>query len=357
MKPKKKPEEGTTFLLADTEDSIVEITCRSIFPNLEIFQLGLNKEVSEILTNDNIPRIILATTNKEIITKVLLFYEDNNVEVIPFLFTDADTEKLSEKTVIQIIHFEFFKLKFKTLRSKTNFLMNSNLSNISETFENQNPSLGSIRINPILFHSLLKAIDNKCAENFISFMQKVNNLCSQNDRELIGEILLFLEESGSKEILASLFSESIQQFFNENNFENINPSLLTLIIGLAKLLQKDLFRINYFWFNTLIFFICFDTGAFHKDKIYQLKDMNHQKNHFTDDISIFTLASILDNKKYITKELYLDNNNLTRNEEKYTKSSSIFINRSNSKKNISIHEKFEFSKGYFEYASKLIRGN
>ena len=85
--------------------------------------------------------------------------------------------------------------------------------------------------------------------------------------------------------------------------------------------------------------------------------MNHQKNHFTDDISIFTLASILDNKKYITKELYLDNNNLTRNEEKYTKSSSIFINRSNSKNNISIHEKFEFSKGYFEYALKLIRGN
>lgn len=354
MKPKKKPEEGATFLLADTEDSIVEITCRSIFPNLEIFQLGLNKEVSEILTNDNIPRIILATTNKEIITKVLLFYEDNNVEVIPFLFTDADTEKLSEKTVIQIIHFEFFRLKFETLRSKTNFLMNSNLSNISETFENQNPSLESIRINPILFHSLLKAIESNCTKSFISFAHRVNDLCNQEDRKLIDELLLFLKETGKLDVIASLFSESIREFFNKDNFNEISPLLLSFIIGQANLLGKDLFKINRGWFKIMIFAISFDTLGTHKNIFLEIKNLNHKKNKFIDDISVLTFSTIFNNQNYNYKEFKIDKENQSKIEIMNTKSFLLFTNISNSKTKKPTLDKYELAIGFLDYIQYLL---
>ena len=122
----KKPEEGKTLLLIDKKDLITEITCSSIFPNLEIFQLGRTNDVNHIITADNVSRFILATKNKKTTTEVLLLHERKDIDVIPFLFTNTDSSKLSEQTLIEIIHFEFFRFKFATLRSKTNFLMNFN---------------------------------------------------------------------------------------------------------------------------------------------------------------------------------------------------------------------------------------
>ena len=354
MKQMKKPEEGKTFLLIDKKDLIIEVTCSSIFPNLEIFELGLNKEISEILSNDKISRIILATTNKEITTKVLMFYESNNVEIIPFHNTDADTSKLSKQTLIQIIHFEFFRLKFETLRSKTNFLMNSNLSNISKTFENQNPSLESIKLNPLLFYSLLKAIEGNCTKSFISFAHRVNDLCNQEDRKLIDELLLFLKETGKLDVITSLFSESIREFFNKDNFNEISPLLLSLIIGQAKLLGKDLFKINGGWLKIMIFAISFDTQGSQKDNFFEIKMLNHQKNKFIDDISVFTFATIFNNQNYIYKEFDLNKENKSKTEEIYIKSSSLFTNISNSKIKKPTLDKYELVIGFLEYIQYLL---
>ena len=71
----KKPEEGKTLLLIDKKDLITEITCSSIFPNLEIFQLGQNNDVNHIITADKVSRFILATKNKKTTTEVLLLHE------------------------------------------------------------------------------------------------------------------------------------------------------------------------------------------------------------------------------------------------------------------------------------------
>lgn len=354
MKQMKKPEEGKTFLLIDKKDLIIEVTCRSIFPNLEIFQLGLNNDANHILSNDNVSRFILATTNKKTIKEVLLLHESKAVDVIPFLFTNTDSSNLSEKTLIQIIYFEFFRFKFATLRSKTNFLMNFNLSNISQTFENGNLGLESIKLNPLLFHSLIIAIENNNTESFLSFICNLNNLCSNDDQKLVDGLLIFLKESNKMVLMCTLFSDSIQEFFNRNSLKNINSSLLSFIIGQGKLLGKNLFKIHGAWFSTMIFTIGFDSFGSHNNKFLEIKNTNHQSNKFTDDTCIFTIASIFNNKKYHNSEILLNKKKQSKIEEIYTKSSLAFINISNSRQNKSIYTKYELIMGFLDYTQYLL---
>ena len=349
MKQMKKPEEGKTLLLIDKKDLITEITCSSIFPNIEIFQLSLNNDANIIKSADNVSRFILATKNKKITTEVLLLHERKDIDVIPFLFTNTDSSKLSEQTLIEIIQFEFFRLKFATLRSKTNFLMNVNLSNISQTFKNANLGLESIKLNPLLFHSLVIAIENKNTESFVSFICNVNNLCSNDDQNIVDDLLLFLKESNKLDLMIKLFSNSIQEFFNKNNFKNISNSLLSFIIGQAKLLGKDLFKINRGWLSINIFAISFDTLGSQKNTFLEIKNLNHKNNKFIDDVSVFTFAIIFNNENYIYKEFNLNKESKSKIEEIYTKSSLLFTNISNSKINKSTNDKYELLKGFLDY--------
>ena len=349
----KKPEEGKTLLLIDKKDLITEITCSSIFPNLEIFQLGRTNDVNHIITADNVSRFILATKNKKTTTEVLLLHERKDVDVIPFLFTNTDSSKLSEQTLIEIIHFEFFRFKFATLRSKTNFLMNFNLSNISQNFKNENLGLESIKLNPLLFHSLIIAIENKNTESFVSFICNVNNLCSNDGQTIVDDLLLFLKESNKLDVMSKLFSDSIHEFFNKNNFKNINSSLISFIIGQAKLLGKDLFKINRGWLAIEIFAISFDTLGSQKNNFLEIKKLNHKNNKFIDDLVIFTFAIIFNNKNYIYKDFYLNKESKSKIEEIYTKSSLLFTNISNSKINKSTNDKYELLKGFLDYIQYL----
>ena len=353
MKQMKKPEEGKTLLLIDKKDLITEITCSSIFPNIEIFQLSLNNDANIIKSADNVSRFILATKNKKITTEVLLLHERKDIDVIPFLFTNTDSSKLSEQTLIEIIQFEFFRFKFATLRSKTNFLMNVNLSNISQTFKKANLGLESIKLNPLLFHSLIIAIENKNTESFVSFICNVNNLCSKDGQKIVDDLLLFLKESKKLDVLSKLFSNSINEFFNKNNLKEINSSLLSFIIGQAKLLGKDLFKIDRGWLNTKIFAISFDTLGSQKNDFLEIKNLNHKKNKFIDDISIFTFAIIFNNKNYVDKEFDLKKESKSKIEEIYIKSSLLFTNISNSKINKSTDDKYEILRGFLEYIQYL----
>ena len=353
MKQMKKPEEGKTLLLIDKKDLVTEITCNSIFPNLEICQLGLNNDAYQIISANNVSRYILATKDKKTTTEVLLLHEKKGVDVIPFLFTNTDSSKLSEQTLIEIIHFEFFRFKFATLRSKTNLLMNFNLSNVSQTFKKANIGLESIKLNPLLFYSLIIAIENKNTESFVSFICNVNNLCSNDGQKIVDDLLLFLKESNKLNVMCSSFSNSINEFFIKNNLKDTNSSLLSFIIGQAKLLGKDFFKLKRAWLDTMIFATSFDTQGSQKDNFFKIKALNHQKNKFIDDISVFTFATIFNNKNYIYKDFELNKENKSKIEEIYTKSSLLFTNISNSKINKSTNDKYELIKGFLDYIQYL----
>jgi hypothetical protein len=353
----KKLEKGRTFLLRDEKNLIIEVTCRTTFPNLEIVELSLNNDANQINLNDNISRIILATTNKEITTKVLLLHESHDIDVIPFLYTNADNSKLSERTLIQIIHFEFFRLKFATLRTKTNFFVNYSLFNVTKAFENRNLKLESINSNPLIFHSLINAIEANNTRSFIAFSNKLNDLQITYEQILIDELLLFLKDTDKLNTIATLFSESIQELFNYDKFKKINSSLLSFFIGLAITLENNIFKLKEAWFCTMVFAIAFDVLGSHKNKIHKLKSLNHNENNFADNISIFTLASIFNNDHYISNGVEFKKNDLTKNEEIYNKSSLMFINIANSKQSLTLYEKFDLSRGYFNNVLYLIRGN
>ena len=207
----KKIGKGRTFLIRDKKDLIIEVTCRTTFPNLEIVELSLNNDANQINLDDNISRIILATANKEITTKVLLLHESHDIDVIPFLFTNTDTSKLSEQTLIQLIHFEFFRLKFATLRTKTNFFVNYSLLNVTKAFENGNLALESINSNPLLFHSLINAIEANNTKSFIEFCNKLNDLQITNEQILIDELLFFLKVQSFKKFIHSKMTTKIWQ--------------------------------------------------------------------------------------------------------------------------------------------------
>lgn len=356
MKESTDKNEGRTVLILDSDYSIAEISFRSIFNNLLVFQNESEKALN-FIQRENVQRIILATDDRQIATEVLLMYEKNKIEVVPFEFVNVDATHVAHQTLVDLVYFEFYKFNLKTFRSKINFYLKSNLSNIKNIFLESEIKFISIEKEPILYYNLLKSVLNNDSILFLEFSKLLNNLCKDNDSEITSDLSKLVQYFEISDKIAYLFVENINLLFESSDDYKYNYANIDFFNNIALSLKKDIFKINKFNWCLLLMNIAFD----HENKYSVLEFLSglvDSTNKYANSITIFTLSTIFNNQSFLDKKFKYKDTDISKTESMLEKSSIEFIKIAKSTINeSSFSERFELANGFVDYFQFLINGS
>ena len=209
MKEMKENKEGSTYLIRDFENSVTEITFRSIFPNLIMISSHETDELRKIFEEGICNLVILDTKIEKVSAFILEQYEDEKTDIIPYQIGCIDSSLVSSKTLMQLVLFEFQNLRSESIRTQVKFLMNSTLSSISQLCDEKDFMVKSIESNPEIFYYFSNGIKHEDKDSFFKFCISFNQLTGEQSANLIPELLKYANNPQSNELVGRVFVKSV----------------------------------------------------------------------------------------------------------------------------------------------------
>jgi len=359
MKEMKENKEGSTYLIRDFENSVTEITFRSIFPNLIIISSQQLDEFSKIFEEGICSLVILDTKIEKVSAFILDQYENGKTDIIPYKIGYVDPRLISPNTLTQLVLFEYHNLKSESIRTQIKFLMNSTLSSIAQLFGHDDTMVKSIESNPELFYYFSYGIKNEDKDSFFKFCISFTQLTKEKDVSLVPELIKYSHNSHSNELLARVFVQSVSLFFDEQNFAKISESFLKFLNDFFNNFGVNLFAIPALAYSYNLIYCAFDRpGTF--TTLQDIGKLLPEGSHFSHDLFIDTLSRIFANSSYratATNEALDDSNTLCHNDLSYYRASELFSKIAESKKDLAFSKRYHLYLDYVDYLTYLLNGS
>ena len=276
-------EDQKTILIVDAPDLVAEVTCQSIFPNLRIIH-STDESVKQTISEDKLTSIILNTKDLTITQCALESHETRKTDIVPYGFIFADVAKTNDKILSKLVFYEFYRLANKSIRNKSNLLLNLSFNNILTCIEKEHPSIQAVSKNPQLFFRLIQSIESKDPLHFNVFLKELSSISAEDKKHLIEGIITFISRSNQSLAFGQLFYPFFTNFTEDQNFFTVQAPVLALMDSLVHLLRKDSFKINGFHFTANVLFTAFDREGDFK--------------------TTQTLSSLIDKSKIISNQLF-----------------------------------------------------
>ena len=355
----KESKGGSTYLVRDFENSVTEITFRSIFPNLIIISSHESDELCKIFEEGICNLVILDTKIESVSAFILEQYEDGKTDIIPYKIGYIDSSSVSPNTLTQLILFEFHNLKSESIRTQVKFLMNSTLSSIAQLFDHDDIMVKSIESSPQIFYYFSRGIRHEDQDLFFKFFISFNQLTSNESASLIPELIKYSNNSRSNELVGRVFVKSVGFFFDEQNYEKIGDSFLKFLNDFFHNFGKNLFTVNALSYAYSLLYCAFDrSGTF--TTLQDIGKLLPETNHFSNSLNIDTLARIFENTSYYssaTGKIFDDSSKLSHLDLSYCRASELFSKIAESEKELSLSERYRLSVEYQDYLEYLLGGS
>ena len=358
MKEMKENKEGSTYLIRDFENSVTEITFRSIFPSLNIISSHESDELRNIFEEGICNLVILDTKIEKVSAFILEQYENGKTDIIPYKIGYIDSPLVSPNTLMQLALFEFHNLKSESIRTQVKFLMNSTLSSIDHLFDDEDIMVKSIESNPEIFYYFSRGIKHEDKDSFFKFCISFNQLTSEQSASLIPELLKYANNSQSNELVGRVFVKSVSYFFDEQNYEKIGESFLKFLNEFFHNFGKNIFTVHALSYSYNLIYCAFDrSGTF--TTVQDIAKLLPETNHFSNSLFLDTLARIFENSNYRAdaKSEGFNASKFSHNELSRLRASELFSKIAESKQDLAFSERYNLSLEYVDYFRYLLDGS